>query len=197
MKKLFFTFSFVSLFGQNIVAQAIKEGDNSINVYYGFSLSNTLIKAFASVEQINLKTKTQGPVGFVYERMLTHVIGLGAEFGYLKGEFSFQEKIPFSNELYDYEFNYRSIRAQLRSNFHFARSERFDAYGLASVGVNSLKYTYVTNDPYYIPDINLSAMVFSLKVGLGLRYFIVENFGLHAEFALGAPIFCGGLSVKF
>lgn len=197
MKKLFFTFSIVSLLGQNIVAQAMKEGDNSINVYYGYSLSNAIIKAFATVEQLNLKTKIQGPVGLVYERMLNNVVGLGAEFGYLKGEFSFQEQIPFSNELYNYEFNYRSIRAQLRSNFHFARSERFDAYGLVSVGANSLKYTYVTNDPYYIPDLDLSALAFSLKLGLGLRYFIVENFGLHAELAIGAPILSGGLSVKF
>lgn len=197
MKKLLCAFLLIHLFHQTSRAQSLQKGDNTINLYYGVSLSNAIIKAFASVDQLNLQTSSQGPVGLVYEYMLTNGIGLGAEFGYLKGEFSFQEQIPFTNQLYDYEFNYTSIRAQLRSNFHFIRRESFNAYALVSLGANSLKYTYVTNDPFYIPDIDLSILALSFKTGLGLRYFFTQNIGLHLELALGAPVLCGGLSVKF
>lgn len=197
MKKRLCTYLLVHLLCAGSIAQTIEKGNNSINLYYGVSLSNTIIKAFASVDQLNLQTTSQGPVGLVYEYMLTNGIGLGAEFGYLKGTFSYQEQIPFTNQLYDYEFNYRSVRAQVRSNFHFIRREIFDAYALVGLGANSLKYTYVTNDPFFIPDIDLSILALSFKTGLGLRYFITQNIGLHMELALGAPILCGGLSVKF
>ena len=197
MKRFYATFCILFLLAQLCFSQAIIKSDNAINLYYGLNLTEPVIATNADTEQINLKSKTQGPVGIVYEHLFTKVIAIGIELFYLRGDLNFEQQDVLSNKLYNYAFNYSQMFVGIRENLHFTRRKKFDAYFIFGVNMNILAYTYTTNDPYYIPDVKPNSTTFGIKFGLGLRYFIVKNLAIHAELAFGMPIICGGLTFKF
>ena len=197
MKRFYATFCILFLLAQLCFSQAIIKSDNAINLYYGLNLTEPVIATNADTEQINLKSKTQGPVGIVYEHLFTKVIAIGIELSYLRGDLYFEQQDVLSNKLYNYAFNYSSMFVGIRENLHFTRRKKFDAYFIFGVNMNILAYTYTTNDPYYIPVVKPNSTTFGIKFGLGLRYFIVKNLAIHAELAFGMPIICGGLTFKF
>ena len=59
--------------------RAVMKGQNSINVYYGLNLLRGFYKNVASSSGSDVKIGGFGPVGLVFEHMVTDGIGLGAE----------------------------------------------------------------------------------------------------------------------
>lgn len=185
---------------------AVKEGDNTINLYYGTNLLGGVYKRVASSTAVNLQVKSIGPVGLVYEHLLTDVIGLGFEFGYSQTKMDYEVTDYYYGgpngqavyETYSYKWKFTTIRAMVRANFHFANSEKFDAYGLVSAGYRGTSGSFTTSDPDGTASITYNSPIpIGLKPGLGLRYFFVPNVGINLEIALGTPLLCGGLSFKF
>lgn len=178
--------------------RAVMKGQNSVNVYYGLNLLRGVYKAAASEAATGLEIGGLGPVGLVYEHMVTDGIGLGVELGYSQTTVSWREEDFFTTSLvYDYELQFTLLRAQVRANFHFAKSPNFDAYFLLSAGYRKNDWTYTSNDPFYTGGSVTIPMPFGLKPGLGLRYFFNGPIGLHMEIAAGTPVFCGGISARF
>jgi hypothetical protein len=184
--------------------RAVKEGDNSVNFYYGTNLLTTIYKRAASSTAENVKFKSLGPIGIVYEHLLTDVIGLGVEFGYSKTTVEYRDSYYNSsllyqtNEIYEYQLTATTIRAMFRANFHFAKSEKFDAYGLISVGYRSTKFNFTSTNPYDNGSYDFNSLIpVGVKPGLGFRYFFIPNVGINLEIAAGTPLMCGGLSFKF
>jgi hypothetical protein len=211
MKKIIIL-TFASLFAFNNVnsqsdaknetSKAMHKGVNSVNLYYGVSIFSGIYKAAAAADAIDLKFKTVGPVGIVYEHMVTDIVGLGAEFGYTQFTMNYTE--PGNNsqtglvENWIVQWQFTTIRAMFRANFHFANSENFDAYGLISAGYRNTTFKFNTNDPFYNANVTFRGGIpFGVKPGIGLRYFFTNNIGLNMEIAMGTPIMCGGLSFKF
>lgn len=178
-------------------AQTFEKGQSSINLYYGVTLINTFVKTFASASQINVQASALGPMGVTYEYLLTNRIGLGIEAGYSKSEIKYQEEDMILGVLYSFKINSTYTRVQLRTNLHVLNSKSFDIYILANLGYSGISNSYVTDDPYFIPDFKAKAVVLGVKAGLGFRYFFSKYVGLHSELAIGTPIFSGGLSVRF
>jgi hypothetical protein len=182
--------------------RAIHEGENSINLYYGTNLLAGIYKSVAASTAENIKVRSMGPIGLVYEHMLTSVIGLGAELGYARTTLEYRDaSVYYVNGQpvsYDYSLSFTTYRAMVRANFHFAESDKFDAYGLVSGGYRSTSFTYTTGNPYDNSRLNYKSIFpFGVKPGLGLRYFFTPNIGINLEMALGTPLLCGGLSFKF
>jgi hypothetical protein len=182
--------------------RAIHEGENSINLYYGTNLLAGIYKRVAATSAENIEVRSIGPIGLVYEHMLTSVIGLGVELGYARTTLDYHDtEVYYVNgqpASYNYSLNFTTYRAMVRANFHFAESDKFDAYGLVSGGYRSTSFNYVTNNPYDVGHLNYTSIFpFGVKPGLGLRYFFTPNIGINLEMAFGTPLLCGGLSVKF
>lgn len=179
----------------------IKEGDNAVNIYYGTNVLGSVYRQLLPELAIGIKTKSFGNIGLVYERMLTDIIGVGVEFGYVSSSFYFQQEYVLGNgqtELFDYGVTVKTIRAMGRANFHFSESEKFDFYAFASAGLRYTKLSIWTSNNYDSFSFAFrSPLPFGVKPGIGLRYFLIPEVGIQAEFALGSPLFCGGLSFKF
>lgn len=186
-------------------AAAVKEGDNTINLYYGTNLLGIVYKRLASADAINLQVKSIGPIGIVYEHLLSDVVGLGFEFGYSATKMDYEESNFYYNtngqgyyyqDSYHWEF--KTMRIMARANFHFANSEKFDAYGLVSAGYRATYFKFTTTSPDWNARVTYNSPIpIGLKPGLGLRYFFVPNVGINLELAFGTPLLCGGLSFKF
>ncbi len=184
---------------------AVPKGKNIVNLYYGVSIVGAFYKSVASQAAIDVKTKTIGPVGLVYEHMVTDKIGIGAEFGYTNVYVGYNESQTYFTsggasvtDNYLYEYNFNTIRAMFRANFHFAESDKFDAYGLVSAGYRHTTFSFKTSDPYYTGSVSITSPIpVGLKPGIGFRYFFTDVVGLNIELALGTPLMCGGLSFKF
>ena len=141
---------------------------------------------------------------------MTDKVGLGAEFGYTQVKWSYAYNDTYINSssqtvpyVETYNWSYTLMRIQFRFNYHFAKSEKFDAYFLTSAGYRDAKYkfSYTSNDPnapvsgsWTTPK---SPLIFGVKPGLGFRYFFTKNIGLNLEVTAGTPLMSGGLSVKF
>jgi hypothetical protein len=186
--------------------RALNKGDNAINVYYGTNLMSSIYKRIASASGEDFKVKSLGPIGLVYEHMITDGIGIGAEFGYSTTSIDYRDRYdhydPNTGQLitenYNYSLKFTSIRAMFRANFHFAKSPDFDCYGLLSAGYRSTNFSYNTNNPYNTTIFDFKTLIpFGLKPGIGFRYFFTGNFGLNLEIAAGTPLLCGGLAFKF
>lgn len=213
MKKIITLCISLSLF-QSASAQVVKDteklnvvskGKNVVNLYYGVSIVGAFYKSVVSQSGIDVKTKTLGPLGLVYEHLVTDNIGIGAEFGYTNVYVGFSDSQTYFTsggasvtDVYLYEYNFNTVRAMFRANFHFADSEKFDAYGLLSAGYRHTTFSFKTSDPYYTGSVSITNPIpVGLKPGIGFRYFFTDAVGLNIELALGTPLMCGGLSFKF
>ncbi len=150
----------------------------------------------------DVKYSSIGPVGLMYEYFVTDNVGLGAEFGYSAYNISYKYDSydqNFDPAVYTDTYNFTTIRAMFRANFHFTHDSNFDAYGFVSAGYRTTKFTITSTDPLWNDGkSNFNSIIpFGVKPGIGLRYFFTENLGLNLEFALGTPLMAGGLSAKF
>jgi hypothetical protein len=156
MKKILATLVLAASVTQVAMAQderPLKKGQNSINVYYGVNLLRGLYKSVAPNDAA-VKVGGFGPIGIVYEHMITDGIGLGAEVGYGQTTVSwdYEDLDFFTNNVidtYTYEYKFSTLRAMFRANFHFAKSANFDAYFLVSAGYRQNTFTFTTNDPFF------------------------------------------------
>lgn len=204
MKKII-TLFLLTLFGFGTYSAqeegVMKKGNSSVNLYYGVNIFTGLYKNFLATNAIEAKYKQIGPMGIVYEYLVTDGIGIGAEFGYSGYSITFKETYSNSNgtvQTYDWEYKWSTLRAMFRANFHFAKSDNFDAYGLVSAGYRQSKFSFTSNDPGAGSfNQNFAFVPFGIKPGVGLRYFFTKNVGINLELAIGTPIICGGLSFKF
>jgi hypothetical protein len=208
MKKIF-TLIIALVLCNGVKAQdsrAVPKGKNSVNIYYGYNAFTGIYKSLAGSSGVDIKFKTLGPIGLVYEHMMTDVVGLGVEAGYGSTTMSYD----YSEETYDsntgmYTTNtyratakFATLRAMLRTNFHFVKDENFDCYFLISAGYRNTTFSYSSNEPNYTTSGSFKVPInFGLKPGLGLRYFFNGAVGIHAEIAAGTPLACGGLSFRF
>lgn len=215
MKKTLFsialsTLLYASAFAQS-ASRAIKssggfgrEGMSTVNLYYGVSVFNGIYKAVAknaSANSVDIKYSSLGPVGLMYEYFVTDKVGIGVELGYSTFQVSYSYDSYDSNfnpAVYSDTWNFTTIRAMGRANFHFTEDENFDAYGFVGAGYRTTKFKYTTTDPDFQGTQSFGGGIpFGFKPGLGLRYFFTENLGINAEIALGSPLLSAGISAKF
>jgi hypothetical protein len=180
--------------------RAVVKGQSSVNIYYGYRLSNAVLRAFVDDNALNQRFKSMGPVGLVYEFMLSDVVGLGAEFGYGSQSVSWDYTTLNSNfetVTYTETLKITNLRIMARANFHFIKTPNFDMYGLVSVGYRNNAYTWTDTNPNAVNESFDGVVPFGLKPGIGFRYFFGGPIGLHLELAAGTPAVAGGLSFRF
>ena len=178
---------------------SVKKGDLIINPWYGLGTIN-IFPGNDTLE--NFKSLYLRPMGVCAEYMFTDEIGIGIDFIYNRQGFSASDpnNIDGMGNLVTYNHIVKSERTRihLRFNYHFTKDENFDAYLGIGAGNNSRKNSFTSNDPYVTDILDDNELLpFSMRVCLGGRYFITENYGLVGEIGLGGALVRAGLSMKF
>lgn len=206
MKKILYTTITAILFlgtvsTTKVQAQVVEEGTMIFDVYYGFpNLYTSILKAEyvndnPGEEYQNVKVGGIGPMGLRFEYLITEKIGLGVDMNYTNTTVDWNETID--GNTYDYNVKVPRIRVMGKFNFHFAKSDKFDAYTAFGAGYGSFKLVTETNDPNYIFTNLENPIPVSIRFALGARYFFNDNLGINLEFGLlGGALINAGLSFK-
>jgi len=204
MKKCFLLLVFFSLALNMLNAQIVEKGTKLIDVYYGWPnlLSNTVKTALTNQNSVNIKVGSIGPIGGRLEFMASDKVGIGLEINYANTSVKWVENTTDdngNNVVYNYEVSLSRARFLMCFNFHFGGSENFDAYWKLGAGYVSRSLEYKSNDPNFGDDrINLKFIPFAIRTGVGVRYFLAENFHLNAELGIGGgPLMTFGIGTKF
>lgn len=206
MKKLILNtlsvfFLLTALNMNNASAQVVKEGTVIFDAYYGFpNLYTSILKAeyvnedLGSIYQ-NVDIGGIGPLGLRVEYLFTDKIGMGLDMNYTNSSVSWNE--TNNGETYEYQVSVPRLRVMGKFNFHFTKSDNFDAYAAFGAGYGSFKLVTETNDPNYIFTEISNPVPVSIRFAVGARYFFNDNLGLNLEFGvLGGALINGGISYK-
>ena len=182
-------------------AQVVEEGTIIFDVYYGFpNLFTTALKAEYINEDLadeyqNVDVGGFGPMGLRAEYLFTEKIGFGLDMNYTNSTVTWNQ--TYSGTTYDYKVQVPRLRIMGKFNFHFAKSDNFDAYAAFGAGYGSFKLVTETNDPTYIFSDFANPIPVSIRFAIGARYFFTDHLGINLEFGvLGGALINGGLSYK-
>jgi opacity protein-like surface antigen len=200
MKKLIILFAVIIcvMNVQRTQAQIVEEGNLVIDAYYGWpNLYKTALKTlYVDGTATSSKVGSIGPLGARFEYMLSDVVGIGAEFGYVNTFVEWRDAGFSGTTTYDYKVSAPKIHALIRMNFHFTQHDKVDAYGGFGVGYKNRSFKFESNDPDYTGGKIDSFFPVGIRLCVGVRYFFNENIGLNTEFGLGGPLLSFGVSVK-
>lgn len=184
--------------------RAVVKGQNSVNLFYGpLNLTSSFIKSVVDQSEVqNFNYKRFGPIGLMYEHMVSDVVGLGIEASYVQhtltyGEFDTDPTTGQGN-WYNAEWKITTIRAFFRANFHFIKSPNFDGYAFIAAGYRNTTYSFKWDSPWGNDNQSLNGFIpFGVKPGIGFRYFFAGPLGVNLELAAGTPALAVGLSARF
>lgn len=175
-------------------AQAFSEGDNSINVGYGFvTFLGSISENFDSYGDVQYKG--MGPLYFKFEHAVTDHIGLGLNVAYATNEWVYNYQ--FDNSTYTETTKRSTYSVLARFNYHFGESEKFDPYFGMGLGFRQAKWTSEDSGPEGSGVELKSLMPFGMDLTLGARYFFTPNVALYAEVGAAKSVVQAGASFKF
>lgn len=162
------------LFGVSINGQCLEKGDNIIDLSFGgpgFS------------DYFSNNTLQFGPITGKVEHMFTDNVGVGVDINFQENSSIYHD---YLNSDQDYKQEEQIIRFMATLNFHLTTTEDFDTYLLIGSG-------YISNNS----TVDDGPIPYTLRIGVGARYFITKGLGLNLEFgAGGGSILQGGLTFK-
>ncbi len=183
------------------------------NLYKGFIVNATSIDNYQSSSQFAYTAQSTGPIFLKLEYALTKLIGLGIHLGYFNLRINETEQYRWlvydsSTSTYDYhnyndviKYNYSSLTAAARINFHYAKGEKLDAYSGVGIGYNYNVLTSTSSsdnpnatirDPFTYVGIP-----YHFSITTGLRYYFTPNFGIYGELGFEKwSLIQGGLAIK-
>ncbi len=168
----------------------IKQYDIVADGFYGYPFfMGVLLKKFLSDTLHLTKVRNFNHVGLKMEYMFWQQIGIGAEYTYALVTGIARHGVYGKS----YIIGISRRRILLRFNYHYNITEKWDQYLTAGLGYANTQV--FTNYPGIKPEtVKIPPVAF--RVGIGVRYFIKENFGINAEAGLGGPLIQLGLSFK-
>jgi len=203
MRKLILTIAVlvISLTSFNSNAQAVKKGDVLVDTYYGIvNLFNLAFKGTLGSGASNASTSSIDHLGVRGEYMLIDKFGVGLDLDFNKVSVSYSTTTTenLNTVVYSYNIGSQNIRSSATFNYHFADSDKLDAYLGLGAGYNYRSYTSSSTQAGYSYTASGAITPIAFKLALGMRYFFTDNLG--ANFAMGfgqGGLVNGGLSFKF
>jgi len=165
-------------------AKAYTEGSSSIHLGVGFA------PTYYGGGYLNSSL----PLAASYEYGFSDRISGGAFVGYSSFNTNY-----YLNEYY-YKLTYLTIAARANYHFFFIRDNHWDPYAGATLGYNSVSFTYNPYNGYYGPAYTYTGTAGSgLLLGLqaGTHYYFNKNVGAYAELGFGFSVFNLGVAFKF
>lgn len=174
-------------------AQAFDEGTNVLNA--GIGIGSTLLSGAGY---------SQSPgIGLSFDHGMSElgngIFGLGAYVGYKSYSYDYNDVYYGGGYNISEKWTYTIIGA--RGSYHFdVSNDKLDLYLGVMLSYNILSYKVTSNDPSF-NSLNYNLGSYGSGVGFtgfgGVRYFLSDNIGLHAEVGYGVALLQLGASFKF
>ncbi len=179
----------------NSNAQSFSKGNNLVKIGYGApTITGSIFNTYESYE--GFEVKNFGPLYIKYEHALTDKIGLGLNIAYTKNEVSYVEKINGAD--YKAGIERTSLSALARINFHFATSEKFDAFFGPGIGYRTADWKFTSEAPEGSSNTSIPTFFpFGLDFTIGANYYFTDNIGLYAEAGIAKSPIQFGIVGKF
>lgn len=183
-----------NLYSQRIQDPALSSGlcinryDIIVDGFYGYPyLMGAYLKQFLADSLGVTNSKNFNHLGVRVEYMKWKRIGLGMEYTYALLTFKYLGAGGYHNA--------GVIRQRLlaKFNFHFATGEKIDPYLTAGVGYANMK---IYSEEPGIKSETIPLLPLALRIGIGMRYFFTERFGINAEVGIFGPPAQIGMSFK-
>lgn len=194
-----------AMFTPRVHAQAVEQGNVTIDGYYGFpNLMTSLFKAIAETNTTdpNLKVKGFGPVGGRVSYMVSDKIGVGLDIFYANSSFKYSDLGTDSlgnTKTYNYQLTNSRPRFLLRMDAHFGQSDVVDPYFAVGLGYSAAKYKFTTDDPGFDQTVYSTRKLLPIayRIAFGTKFYFAKFLGAGLEVGLGGPLVTVGLTGKF
>lgn len=169
--------------------KCIKKNDCVITVFYGTYNYNSLLydQEQGHMRSFIASLQNYGQFGGNIEIMSTDKIGVGIE--YTQGLATFSYEPSGAGTIATGELTKQ--RFLVKMNFHSYTGKNLDFYNTFGIGFNIVNA--VNSNGNTIPNVNYYNIPIAFRIGVGIRYFFIPNFGINAEVGLGGPTVQGGL----
>ncbi len=178
-------------------SKAFGEGKLALSLGYG-AFSGGILKVLLKnyEDEAGYNFTSLGPIHFRGEYGLSDKVGLALSVNHNSWQANWTHMDSTLTNVYQDEFK-RSVTSILaRLNFHFSVSDKVDPYWGIGAGYRLVDYSFTSTDAGY--DVSVSSpFVMGFETTLGIRYYIMEGFGLYGEIGLAQSFVQGGIAVIF
>ena len=175
----------------------VKKGNKIIDAFYGVTFNNygasTLNNYWPRPNNITNKYC----IGGALEYLVNDKIGIGAEITYRllnRTGYDYRSDSSYYNpEIFKMDIKYEKLRTFAKINVHFYKTNKVDFYSNFGLGLVFERIDFnqkppSINYPNYYQYSNDNRTTFGIKAGLGLRAYLSDVVGIHAELSIGGPI---------
>lgn len=174
----------------------VRDGSCIFDLYYGYSLSNSLLKNWIKDDITDVGFGSIGPVGARFEYLVMDKVGIGVDVIYRSSYAEYDDFVGTAK--YTYRYDVVQFRAMGKVTVHFLSDENADLYGGIGVGYRYVNRKATATDPNYMPTVQEGYFPVAARLSLGFRYLFTPNFGANAELGIGGGSFVNaGLSYVF
>jgi hypothetical protein len=175
----------------------VKKGNKIIDAFYGGTFNNYFPFRYNWPRPNNITDKYC--IGGAFEYLVNDKIGIGAEITYrvLSGSADEEryrwDSLYYISENFKMDIKYEKLRTLAKINVHFYKTNKVDFYsnfglGLVFEKIEINQKPASINYPNYYKYSNSNRITFGIKAGLGLRVYLSDVFGIHAELSIGGPL---------
>ena len=174
----------------------VKKGYKILDAFYGVTFNNYSPFIFNDfwIRPSNITDKYC--VGGAFEYLVSDKIGIGSEITYrvLSGSGDdYRFDTLFNSEIFKIDIKYEKLRTLAKINVHFYKTNKVDFYSNFGLGLVFERIDFnqkppSINYPNYYQYSNDNRTTFGIKAGLGLRAYLSDVVGIHAELSIGGPI---------
>lgn len=179
----------------------VKKGDKIIDAIYGITFNNYFPSIFNDFWIIPSNITDKYCIGGAFEYLVSDKIGIGAEITYrvLSGSVD-ENRIKYDSlyyithsEIFKLDIKYEKLRTLAKINVHFYKTNKVDFYSNFGLGLVFERIDFnqeppSINIPNYYQYSDDNRTTFGIKAGLGLRAYLSDVVGIHAELSIGGPI---------
>lgn len=182
-------------------SQTFEKGNIFIDAFYGGPnlWPSTFKYLFVNYLVVDYTIYSFGPLGVRAEYLVKDKLGLGLDILYTESSIEWlEEDVVFgdTNIIYS-NISISTWRITPRLNYHFSNNDHFDIYLVAGLGYKNTSYVIRMDDPFIPDEYVYNLFPISIRLGLGARYFVTDNFGLGLELGVGGAFATFGASYKF
>ena len=175
----------------------VKKGNKIIDAFYGVTFNNYGAGILNNYWPRPNNITNKYCIGGALEYLVNDKIGIGAEITYRElsgsGDDYRSDSSYYNPEIFKMDIKYEKLRTFAKINVHFYKTNKVDFYSNFGLGLvfERIKFNQEPpsiNYPIFQNYRNDNRTTFGIKTGLGLRVYLSDVFGLHAELCIGGPI---------
>lgn len=180
-----------------ITNYCVKKGNKIIDAFYGVTFNNYGAGILNNYWPTPNNITNKYCIGGALEYLVNDKIGIGAEITYrlLNGTgYDYRSDSSYYNpEIFKMDIKYEKLRTFAKINVHFYKTNNVDFYSNFGLGLVFERIEFnqeppSINYPIFQKYRNDNRTTFGIKTGLGLRVYLSDVFGMHAELSIGGPI---------